>query len=106
MADLTPEEWLDFAKLSKKIETSFKKAFGATMFNWACLMNNAYQEKNPKPHVHWHLWPRYSKPVVIQGIKFEDKEFGHHYVPMTNNPLPPEIENLLIVKTKKALEDL
>lgn len=47
LSDLTKDEWLDFAKLVKKIESSFKKAFGATMFNWTCLMNNAFQEKTP-----------------------------------------------------------
>src|SRR3989344_516260 len=79
MSLLTDEEWLDFANLVRNIESGFKKALGATMFNWTCLMNGAYQEKDPHPQVHWHLRPRYAKPVEFAGQKFEDKEFGHHY---------------------------
>lgn len=105
MSDLTKDEWLDFLELSKKIESSFKKDFGATMFNWTCLMNHAYQVDNPKPRVHWHFRARYSKPVTFQGITFEDKEFGHHYANGTNNVLPLEIENLIIKKAREALNN-
>ena len=79
LAELEKEEVLDFSELVKKLETALKKAFGATMFNWTCLMNDAYQEKIPKPHLHWHFRPRYSDKVEIAGLIFEDKEFGHNY---------------------------
>ena len=42
-------------------------------------MNNAYQETNPVPHVHWHLRTPYSAPVTFEGIEFTDKYFGQHY---------------------------
>jgi len=38
-------------------------------------VNNAYQEENPHPEVHWHMRPRYAKPVEFAGQTFEDKEF-------------------------------
>jgi len=63
----------------KKLEAVITKAFGAKMFNWSCLMNNAYQNDPPNPHVHWHLRPRYSKRVKFANRWFEDPDFAHHY---------------------------
>lgn len=76
---LNSEEWGDYIIIVKRLEFAFKKAFDATMFNWTCLMNNAFQEKNPKPRVHWHFRPRYNHNVNFAGEKFEDLEFAHHY---------------------------
>ena len=104
MSLLTKDEWLDFAKLSRKIEVGFKKIFEATMFNWTCLMNNAYKDKNPHPEVHWHLRPRYAKSVSFAGQKFEDVEFGHHYKNGTESPVTSQIEKEIILKIKEILE--
>ena len=104
MSGLSNEEWLDFAKLVKKIEAGFKKAFGATMFNWTCLMNGAYQESPAKPWVHWHLRPRYGKSVKFAGMKFEDKEFGHHYARSTDRLVSLDIEEKIIKAARKVLD--
>ena len=79
LAELKKEELLDFLEVVRNLESALKKAFGAVMFNWTCLMNNAYQAKIPQPHVHWHFKPRYDKKVKFAGLVFEDLEFGHHY---------------------------
>lgn len=79
LANLSLEEWEDFMKIIKKLEASLSKAFDATLFNWGCLMNNAYQRKIPNPHVHWHFRPRYNQLVRFAGLTFRDEEFGHHY---------------------------
>ncbi len=79
LSDLESDEWLDFVELTKKLEHVFKKVFDATLFNWSCLMNNAYQESPAHPHVHWHFRPRYDHEVEIAGVKFVDSEFGFHY---------------------------
>ena len=80
MSNLTSNEWTDFhTNIVKKLEPAFKKAFNATMFNWTCLMNNAYKSKNPKPQVHWHFRPRYRNNVKFAGEQFKDLEFAHHY---------------------------
>lgn len=79
MAELTNEEWLEFADIVKKLEGAITKAFGARMFNWGCLMNNAFQSEVALPHVHWHVRPRYDAPVVFSGEEFSDAAFGHHY---------------------------
>lgn len=44
-------------------------------------MNDYYKPKNreKKKDLHFHLWPRYEKPVEFEGDKFFDEVFGHHY---------------------------
>ena len=79
ISELTNEEWLDFGATVKRIESAIKQAFSAEMFNWTCLMNNAYQTKPATPHIHWHLRPRYSTSVEFSDLEFTDPEFGHHY---------------------------
>lgn len=79
LSDLSDEEWADYAAIVRKLEQAGRKAFDASLFNWACMMNNAYQEENASPHVHWHFRPRYRQPVVVNGVTFTDPQFGHHY---------------------------
>lgn len=80
LSELSREEWRDFEELVTRIENGYEKALGSGRpFNWSCLMNNAFQEANPTPHVHWHLRPRHNAPVAINGQDFEDPEFGFHY---------------------------
>lgn len=80
LAGLNQEEILDFAEVVKKLESALRKTFNATMFNWGCLMNNAYQETPADPQVHWHFRPRYDHPVEFAGQTFADPNFGHHYL--------------------------
>ena len=47
------------------------------MYNFACLMNNAYKD-NEKPHVHFHFIPRYKGERVILNKKYKDKHFGYN----------------------------
>ena len=79
LSELNKEEWFNFASLTKKLESCFKKTFDAKLLNWTCLMNNAFKEKPYNPHVHWHVRPRYDKEVKLAGVTFRDPEFGHHY---------------------------
>ncbi len=80
MSNLTSDEWMDFHKnIVQKLESVFKNVFNATMFNWTCLMNNAFKTENPKPQVHWHFRPRYKNDVKFAGERFQDSEFAHHY---------------------------
>ena len=101
LAKLSDGEWLDFAKLVKKYESALRKAFDATMFNWSCLMNNAFRNNPPNPYVHWHVRPRYSKPAVFEEIEFEDKEFGNHYARGTNR----EVSEVVFKKIVKNIQN-
>ena len=44
LSELTDEDWIELGKLEKELERISKKLFDATMFNFACLMNNAYRD--------------------------------------------------------------
>lgn len=78
LSDLNSEEWEELGKIEKELERVCKKLFGATMFNFACLMNNAYRD-NEKPHVHYHFVPRYKNELNLFGKKYKDKHFGYNF---------------------------
>lgn len=90
LAELTQEEVLDFAEVVKKLEGVLRRTFKATMFNWGCLMNDAYQVTPAEPQVHWHFRPRYDQPVEFAGHTFADPNFGHHYLREDNEYLPSD----------------
>lgn len=79
LSDLSNEEWKDMQLVIKRMEHAVKTGLGAILCNWTCLMNDAYQEANPEPHVHWHLRPRYNKSVTVAEKLYNDPDFGHHY---------------------------
>lgn len=79
LSELTDEEFSGLHAVIKKYEDLLKKTFGATLFNWTCLMNHAYREKPYTPQVHFHVRPRYEKEVNIDGLVFKDPNFGDHY---------------------------
>lgn len=79
LANLSDQEWADYARIVRTLEHAAYKAFNATPANWACMMNNAYQEESAQPHVHWHFRPRYRQPVEINGVTFDDPLYGYHY---------------------------
>ncbi|HVA82968.1 MAG TPA: HIT family protein [Candidatus Aquilonibacter sp.] len=103
LSELNDEEWLDFSTLVKTLETGIKKAFGAEMFNWECLMNNAYNVRKPIAHTHWHMRPRYRKPVEILGVKFTDKDFGRRYDRRKDRILPRAVREEIISKMKENM---
>ncbi|MDR0913389.1 MAG: HIT family protein [Methanobrevibacter sp.] len=77
LKDLNNDEWEEFIKFVKTIETLYNKLFKPDLFNWGCLKNKSFRDKNPKPEIHWHIHPRYGKSFEFMGVKFEDKEFGY-----------------------------
>lgn len=78
LSELTPEEWIELGKIEKELERVCTKLFNATMFNFACLMNNAYRD-NETPHVHFHFIPRYKNTVTIFNKVYKDKHFGYNF---------------------------
>ena len=78
LSELTAEDWQELGILEKELERVCKKLFNATMFNFACLMNNAYRD-GEKPHVHFHFIPRYKDEVVLFDRKYRDRHFGYNF---------------------------
>ncbi len=79
--DTTEEEQKEFNNIAKNLRNVLKNTFGAEMINYSSLGNEVR-------HVHWHLIPRYSKPVVFEGITFEDKRWGKNYSPYEDLLIP------------------
>ncbi|MDO8571847.1 MAG: HIT family protein [bacterium] len=104
LAEVTHEEILDFMdSVVIRLENAFRVAFGATMFNWTCLMNNAYLEEIPDPQVHWHFRPRYRKPVEFEGELFSDQNFGHHYELDVEKLISKELREEIVKKVQLHL---
>lgn len=84
LSEVTQEEMLDFLQVAKNLETLLEKTFNATMFNWACSMNHAYQVNPSNPQVHWHMIPRYIHSVEFRGKTFSEEHFGYRSVSDVN----------------------
>ena len=83
--EVTIEEWAELSKLEAELERICKKLFNATMFNFCCLMNNAYRD-NTKPNVHFWFYPRYKEEVKIFDKKFKDIHFGYNFWKWNDDP--------------------
>lgn len=77
LSELSDIEWIELGQIEKELERITKKLFNATMYNFACLMNNAYRD-NEQPHVHFHFIPRYKEPIYLLNKKYKDKHFGYN----------------------------
>ncbi len=102
LPDITAEEQSDFFFLIKKLEAFYKEKFAATMFNYSCLMNNAYRD-NETPHVHFHFRPRYKNPIKVLGKEYSDPNFGEHYLSSSLNGngkviIPEELRTHIITE--------
>jgi len=72
LSELPMDAWVNLNEIIKALEPMLKETLGAAMFNWSCLMNNAYKSAVPAPHVHFLVRPRYKDPVTINGKEFRD----------------------------------
>jgi diadenosine tetraphosphate (Ap4A) HIT family hydrolase len=68
MGQLSAEAWSEFPPVCSDSERMLKKAFGAEKFNYLALMMK-------DPNVHFHLIPRYSQPIEVNGKIFTDGDW-------------------------------
>jgi len=78
LSNLEKDAWTELGLIEKELERVCKKVFGATMFNFCCLMNNAYRD-NEKPKVHYHFVPRYKEELKLFGKIYKDRHFGYNF---------------------------
>ncbi len=103
LANLAPEELIDWLELVKTLETVLQTAFSATMFNWSCYMNHSYREDRPNPHIHWWVVPRYNHLVTIDAWIFKDPDFGNPYDHYRWVEVPREIHQKITERIQHAL---
>gem|GEM_PF-295399 len=103
LSELALSEWDNLRIVVIKVEKLFKQTLEATMFNWTCLMNAAYQSDPPTPHLHLHCRPRFANPVDFKGFIYEDIDFAHHYDSQRTARLPEATVNDLIAMLKENI---
>lgn len=103
LADLTPDELLEWLSVVGTLENALRDAFGATMFNWSCYMNLTYRDEHPNPHIHWWAVPRYAHPVTLDEFTFEDPHFGSPYDHARRLVLPPSTHHQIAAQIRHAL---
>lgn len=101
LSDLTPEEWIELGALEKELERVCNKVLKPTMYNFACLMNNAYRD-NETPNVHYHFVPRYKEETIIVGKKYKDKYFGYNFWKWSNSKFKSQKD----IFTKEEKEEI
>jgi len=65
LSEVTAEEMAEYALVTKDIEKVLKETFGAFLVQHMCLM---WVDK----HAHFHIIPRYDKPVTFAGREWVD----------------------------------
>ncbi|MGL4759066.1 MAG: hypothetical protein ACRCXZ_07030 [Patescibacteria group bacterium] len=111
LAELTLLELIDMQDCFRIQEVVSKVAFGASMFNYSCLMNHGYRCNPPKPWVHWWIRPRYNTIVEFEGVEFEDEQFGSFYDREGEQNLPikmfdDEFRQKIVLQFKKTLSNI
>ena len=74
-SDITEEEGKDLAVIVRVVEERLKRAFAYDKINYLMLMM-------VDPHVHFHIIPRYSEAIELEGITWQDRGW----------PGPPSLE--------------
>lgn len=105
LPDLKPEEEEELIILRNAIIMAQERAFGPSVVNVSCLMNDAFQKgSSGQTHVHWHLKPRYAFPVDFEGERFEDHEFGHYIRQKHPHEVSPEVQQAIIAALKAEMQ--
>jgi|GEM_PF-3532583 len=90
LGDVSAEAWAEFGTVTKELETWLKAAFNAEKFNYLALM--MYD-----PEVHFHVIPRYSKPVLVNGIVYKDVDWPDATL---RKPMPLSDDEKEVLKAK------
>lgn len=72
LSDATVQEWAQLRMILRQVPKKLGVMFQPDMLNYAFLGNVTH-------HLHGHMIPRYSRPIELQGLTFEDKRWGKNY---------------------------
>ncbi|WP_367913173.1 adenylyltransferase/cytidyltransferase family protein [Leadbetterella sp. DM7] len=68
LSDITSEESKELSLVFSKTEKLLKMSFSYNKINYLCLMMVDNQ-------VHFHVFPRYDKPIALDGKSYEDSSW-------------------------------
>lgn len=91
LSEIPPDAFSELSTVIKAIEATLKKLWNYDKLNYLMLMM-------VDPHVHWHVIPRYQKPVQWLGNSFLDTSWPKPPDLSLSSFLPAEIEQELILK--------
>lgn len=98
LSKVTSNEWRELKVIISALTKTLTGLFNPDKFNYVSLGN----EVN---HVHMQVIPRYQKPVAVNGIQFDDKNWGKNYSPYDKLfSIPKETQVTIVKMIKKALQ--
>jgi len=98
LTDATKEEKEELFLILQELREALIKTFHPDWFNYAFLGNSMR-------HLHCHFIPRYAKPKTFEGIKFEDKLFGHNWKTDHNFITPKAVLDKIRINLSDALNN-
>ncbi len=109
LLEVTDEEMRDFLDLLHTLHPALYNAFGPTHINLTCLMNGAFEETVPHPHVHFWSIPRYDRPVTVGDVTFTDSFYPTQTPETLDKPekernVSQEVRMAIIARIKSECE--
>ena len=104
LSELNEQEWQEFQANVRTLEAAYEDAFGAVPLNWGCYMNNAFREDTPRPHVHWHIFPRYKVAPTLDGVTYDDPLYGEFYDDKAKRLVGDDVVQQIVAKLKAHLK--
>ena len=93
LTSLSEEEIVEAHNNLKLVEISLQRSFSPDWFNYL-------QTNNKIRHLHFHIIPRYKKPVTFQGEEFIDKNY--YGMPVESARELPEGTMEMLIETIKT----
>lgn len=91
LGSLSRAEWSEFATVCGEMEPLLRVCFGAEKFNYLALMMK-------DPNVHFHVIPRHSQPVTVDGTEFIDSDW-----PAKTEMVSIEVPDATLIRTRNIL---
>ncbi len=97
LTDATLEEQQELFAVLNELRDAIQEAFQPDWLNYAFLGNGT-------KHLHGHLIPRHAKSKVFEGVRFEDKLYGHNYKTDHDFIVSADVVEKIRLKIKTALK--
>jgi diadenosine tetraphosphate (Ap4A) HIT family hydrolase len=94
--EVTDQERVEWLEAMRELRNAITLSFETSKMNYAEFGNEV-------EHVHWHVVPRYEKPVEFAGITFTDKRWGKNYSPYESLLVPDEVKYIIRDTIKENL---
>lgn len=102
LSGVTAKEMQEFLKIIREYERALDElGFTPDHMNYAMLGNYMHEHAG---HGHFHIVPRYKRPVEVMGITFTDDRWGKNWPPETPFAIPRTKLLRLVAMLKKEMK--